>query len=211
MTITAVAYLRTSSATNIADNDSAARQRAAVHAYAASQGIAIVGEYYDMAVSGADRIDERAGFNAMLTYMAGNGARTIIVENASRFARDLVVQEVGYASLKSQGFMLIAADDPDAFTADTPTAIMVRQILGAVSQFEKASLVIKMKVARDRIRTATGRCEGPKQVAEPIRTLASMLHAEGLSLRAVSAKLALAGFVGPSGANYGAESIKRML
>ena len=25
----------------------------------------------------------------MLTYMRGNGARTILVENASRFARDL--------------------------------------------------------------------------------------------------------------------------
>ena len=29
----------------------------------------------------------------------GNGARTVIVETASRFARDLMVQEVGFAKL----------------------------------------------------------------------------------------------------------------
>jgi hypothetical protein len=52
------------------------------------------------AVSGADAIDARAGFAAMLKRIEGNGVRTIIVETASRFARDLMVQEVGYAMLK---------------------------------------------------------------------------------------------------------------
>lgn len=209
--ITAVAYLRTSSATNIADNDSGARQRSAIAAYAAAHGIEIVHEFWDMAVSGADRIDERKGFNEMLAYMAGNGARMIIVENASRFARDLIVQETGYMMLKSQGMMLIASDDPDAFTNDTPTAVLIRQILGAVSQFEKANLVAKMKSARDRQRAATGRCEGPKQAPEIARALAGEHKAAGLSLRAISARLAQAGFLAPSGEHYGAESIKRML
>ena len=39
---------------------------------------------------------------------------------------------------------------PDAFLDDGPTATMVRQILGAVSQFEKAMLVAKLKGARER-------------------------------------------------------------
>jgi DNA invertase Pin-like site-specific DNA recombinase len=61
----AVAYLRTSSATNVgADKDSDKRQRAAIEAFAKSAGCAIVGEYYDKAVSGADRIDQRPGFDA---------------------------------------------------------------------------------------------------------------------------------------------------
>lgn len=61
----------------------------------------------------------------------------VVVENAGRFARDLIVQETGYAKL---GITLIAADDPNAFTSDTPTATLVRQILGAVAQFEKPYL-----------------------------------------------------------------------
>ncbi len=50
--------------------------------------------------------------------------------------------------LARAGITLVAVDDPDAFTADTPTAVLVRQLLGAVSQFERATLVAKLKVAR---------------------------------------------------------------
>ena len=41
----------------------------------------IVGKYYDAAVSGADPVDQRPGFAEMLLQLAGNGAKTIIVES----------------------------------------------------------------------------------------------------------------------------------
>lgn len=162
----AVAYLRTSSATNVA-GDSSERQRQAIRQHATAAGLEVVQEFFDAAVSGADPLDQRAGFTALLAWCQEVGVRTIIVENASRFARDLIVQETGYALLKAQGFTLVAADDPDAFTADTPTARMVRQILGAVSEFEKANLVAKLRGARDRASVAAGcRIEGRKGYAE---------------------------------------------
>ena len=55
-----------------------------------------VREFYDAAVSGADPIDAREGFSDLLAYMSGNGARTILCESASRFARDLTVQLIGH-------------------------------------------------------------------------------------------------------------------
>ena len=88
----------------------------------------------------------------MLERLLSNGVHTIVVETANRFARDLMVQETGYAMLKERGIDLIAADRPDAFLDDTPTATMVRQILGVVSQFEKAMLVSKLRGARERKR-----------------------------------------------------------
>jgi DNA invertase Pin-like site-specific DNA recombinase len=69
--------------------------------------------------------------------------RTIIVETASRFARDLMVQEVGHAKLRERGIDLIAADNPGSFIDDTPTAKLVRQVLGAISEFDKAITVAK--------------------------------------------------------------------
>ena len=58
--VEAVAYLRTSSATNVgADKDSDKRQRTAIKAFARSKGFTIVGEFYDAAVSGADPIDPK--------------------------------------------------------------------------------------------------------------------------------------------------------
>ena len=53
--VQAVAYLRTSSATNIgADKDSDKRQRDAIAGFAKRAGFVIVDEFYDAAVSGAD-------------------------------------------------------------------------------------------------------------------------------------------------------------
>ena len=135
----AVSYFRTSSMTNVGeDKDTLKRQREAVAAFAKSAGYRIVGEYSDDGVKGADPVDQRPGFAAMLKRIASNGVRTIIVETASRFARDLVVQETGWRFLREAGINLIAADSPGAFLDETPTAVMIRQILGAVSQFDKA-------------------------------------------------------------------------
>ena len=144
--------------TNVGDDkDTLKRQRQAVAAFARRAGYDIIAEYSDDGVKGADPVDQRPGFAAMLNHIAGNGVRTIIVETANRFARDLVTQETGYGFLQGLGVTLIAADSPDAFLDDTPTAVLIRQVLGAVSQFEKAALVAKLKAARDRKKAKTGK------------------------------------------------------
>lgn len=59
----AIAYLRTSSATNVgADKDSDKRQRAAIEAYAKLGRLEIIEELYDADVSGADPIEIRRAF-----------------------------------------------------------------------------------------------------------------------------------------------------
>src|SRR5882672_6308534 len=164
--IHAVGYMRTSSAANVGEGkDSEPRQRAAIAAFAEKAGYVIADDdwYYDAAVRGTDSIDARVGFNAMLARIEGNGVRTIIVETANRFARDLMVQEVGFDRLKRTGIALIAADSPSAFLDDGPTSKLIRQILGAVAEFEKASMVAKLKGARERKRRATGKKVGGRK------------------------------------------------
>jgi hypothetical protein len=78
----------TSSPANVGqDKDSDKRQHQAIEAFA---GFEILGEFYDQAVSGADSLDQRPGFAAMLEQIAGTMGRTIIVETANQFARDLI-------------------------------------------------------------------------------------------------------------------------
>jgi DNA invertase Pin-like site-specific DNA recombinase len=218
---TAVAYLRTSSMANVGeDKDSAKRQREAIEGYAKTAAYAIVAEYSDEGVKGADPVDQRPGFAAMLERIAGNGVRTIIVETASRFARDLITQETGWRLLRDAGIVLIAADSPDAFLDDTPTAVMIRQILGSVAQFEKAMLVSKLRGARERKKRETGqKVEGRKthlekrpEVVALARTLARKKPKGGqLSLRAVSAAMAAQGFVNERGKPFHPQSIAEML
>ena len=66
----------------------------------------------------------------------------------------------GHDLLKSHGITLVPVDAPNHFQDETPTATMVRSILGAVSQFEKEALVLKLRKARERERREMGRCEG---------------------------------------------------
>jgi DNA invertase Pin-like site-specific DNA recombinase len=216
----AVAYLRTSSAANVGDEkDSDKRQRAAIAAYCKRAGFALVDEYYDKAVSGADRIDARPGFREMLQRLASNGAKTIIVESPDRFARDLAVQLAGHDMLKELGIAIIPASAPDFFIEDTPTAILVRQVLGAIAQFEKASAVAKLAAARKRKREREGRCEGRKplsltrpEVVALARKLRRRRPKSGqLSLRSVASELAARGFVNERGKPYAAKSVATML
>jgi DNA invertase Pin-like site-specific DNA recombinase len=80
--------------------------------------------------------------------------------------RALVGLERGHNMLKARGIALIAASAPTFFLEDTPTVVLVRQVLGAIAQFEKAGLVAKLAAARKRKRVATGKCEGRKSHGE---------------------------------------------
>jgi DNA invertase Pin-like site-specific DNA recombinase len=202
----AVAYFRTSSAANVA-GDSLPRQQEAVRTYAARHGLEIVAEFYDAAVSGADPVDQRPGFQAMINRIVGNGVRVILVEDPSRFARDLIVALSGYEYLKGLGVELVPVNAPDHFRDETPTATLIRQILGAVSQFEKAQTVAKLRAARLR----TGRLGGPPkptpEVIDALRRLPS-----GLTLAQAAERLAAAGLVSPrTGRPYSREAMRKMI
>jgi len=213
--VEAVAYLRTSSAANTGpDKDSDKRQRAAIVAFAKAHGYVIIGEFYDAAVSGADPIGERPGFKAMLERIASNGVRSIIVESPDRFARDLTVQLTGHDFLKSLGVSLIPATAPEFFTEDTPTAVLVRQVLGAIAQFEKTSLVAKLRAARERKIAAGKKCGGRRSYAEArpeVVALARELRAKRMSLRKISAELAVRGHLTANGKAYVATAVQSML
>ncbi len=119
------------------------------------------------------------------------------------------------------GVTLIAADSPTSFLDDGPTSKLIRQILGAVSEFDKAMIVAKLKGARDRARRARGKCEGRKSYAEraggeELVSVARQLRANPdggrlRSLRKVAAGLAERGYVTPSGRPYSASAVSSML
>lgn len=158
----ALAYLRTCSSTNVGEEtDSGKHQWAAIQAYARRAGFVILLPLYsDSAVSGPDPIDSRPGFAQMLAYLLNHTeVRTILVESAQRFAGNLIVRETGFRMLKGRGIDLVAVVHPESFTADTPTAVMVRQILGAVHQFQRTVLVSQLRAARERKRATRAKCQ----------------------------------------------------
>lgn len=219
--VQAIAYLRTSSASNVGtDKDSERRQRDAIATFAKAAGFEVVAEFYDAAVSGADPIQDRPGFAALLDRIEGNGVRVVLVEDASRFARELMAQELGITVLIQRGVRLLTTSGDDLTASDDPSRKMMRQIAGAFAEYEKARLVAKLKVARERKRKETGHCEGrrghnelrPVVVAEAKRLRrASPKTGERLSYREISARLAAAGHLNERGVPYNPKSVRAMV
>lgn len=191
----AIAYLRTSSDTNVgSDKDSDKRQRDAIQRFAAGNGYAIADEFYDADVNGDDEIMSRPGFRALVDRIAGNGVRVVIIESANRFARKLVTQELGIAALNRLGVTLLTASGENLSESDDPYRIAMRQMGGVFAELEKRVLLKRLKSGRENKKRLTGKCGGRQTVAEryPEATKRAKYFSryKGLSLRQISTALA---------------------
>jgi DNA invertase Pin-like site-specific DNA recombinase len=214
----AVGYMRTSAAVGAGtDSDSEKRQHLAISSYAAKADYELVKCWYDCGVSGVDEVIGRAAFNEMLAYVTENGIKTVIIESADRLARDLMIQMLAHDLLKKRGITLIAANAPEWFLEETNTAILVRQIMGSIYEFERKQIIAKLTAARARIRAIEGQCGGRLRIekADPAAVaIAKKLKNERKrcwSLRAIAAHLAGQGFTSKSGKDYAPSTIKAML
>jgi DNA invertase Pin-like site-specific DNA recombinase len=192
--VRAVSYLRVSSLGQV-DGDGFDRQRDAIADYASRQGIELVGEYRDEGVSGTIEGADRDGFNDLLARIAGNCVRLVLVERADRLARDLLVQETLLRALIRLGVRVVEAASGTDLTDETdPSRILIRQVLGAVAQHDKACLVAKLRKARQRRRAAEGRCEGRKPYGFRSTEVSGLgmisdLAAQGISARRIAQRL----------------------
>jgi len=154
------AYLRVSGKGQV-EGDGFTRQLKAIREYAAAHDTKIVNVYREEGVSGTKESADRPAWSELITALHSNGVRIVIVEKLDRLARDLMVQETIIADLRKHGFELVSVAEPDLMAND-PTRILVRQMMGAVAQYEKSQIVLKLRGARMRKRAKEGRCEGRK-------------------------------------------------
>jgi DNA invertase Pin-like site-specific DNA recombinase len=146
------------------DGDGFPRQRETIRKYTAEHGMRIVQFFEEKAVPGKTEWEQRPAWLAMLQKITDNGVRIILIEKLDRLARDLMVQEHIIADLRRRGITLISALEPD-LCVDDPTRKLLRQIMGAIAEYDRAMIVLKMRAARDRKRAATGRCEAASLTA----------------------------------------------
>lgn len=215
----AIAYLRTSSSANTgADKASAPRQREAIERCAKANGYTIVAEYYDEAVSGADLIEDRPGFRALLDRIAGNGVRTIIIEDPSRFARSMHAAVVGEALLKGLGVDVICANGEPLFEEEDDMRRAMSQIGMVFAELEKRKIVKRLRDGRDRKSERLGRRVegGSAQYSNDLLSEAKALYRKPRkgnrrTLRQISTALEEKGFTARSGKPYNANSVRQML
>ena len=167
-------YLRTSGPSQVgADKGGIPRQREAVKAFAKSHRLEIVQEFKDEGVSGARDAFDREGLTDLLVALKADGVKVVLVETATRLARDLVIQEILLAEFKKCNCKCFATDsgtDLSLVEDDSPTTKLIRQVLGAISEWEKSMLVQKLRVGRIRKRKLHGKCEGRRGIGQSTKT-----------------------------------------
>ena len=142
----AFSYLRVSGRGQVL-GDGFPRQREAIEKDAKTNGIVIEKEFRDEGISGTTELADRDGLTRLLERIASNGVRTVLVERSDRVARDLLVGEVILGQFRDLGVTMIEAASGNVLTADDgdATKVLIRQILGAVSQFDNSVIVSKLE------------------------------------------------------------------
>jgi DNA invertase Pin-like site-specific DNA recombinase len=158
----AVSYLRVSSEGQIS-GDGFPRQREKIQSYATQNAISILEEFRDEGVTGKMELEGREGLSKCLEYVRVHEIKIVLIEDSTRLARDMIVSEVVIREFQKIGVHVISASGGVDLTEgddSNPTAKLIRQILAAVSEFDRCCINIKLRVARERKRAATGKCEG---------------------------------------------------
>ena len=186
----AFGYCRVSSTGQSAeDRDGIPRQKEAISKYAAAHGLQIV-QWFADSITGTSDLDDRPALQALVTALVDNGVKLVIVEKVDRLARDLMVQESIIKDFQRRGFEIVSTMEPDLCSTE-PTRILIRQILGAFSQYEKTMIVAKLRGGRQRAKAKDpSRHEGRKPFGskageQEIVGRIFQLRGQGLSVRLI--------------------------
>lgn len=153
-------YLRVSGKGQVR-GDGFLRQFLAVRKYCEENGLRIVGVFRERGVSGTKELEDRPALSALFAALEDGGADGVVIERLDRMARDLMVQETIIEDMKKHAYKLFSVYEPD-LCSEEPSRILIRQIFGALAQWERAMIVLKLRGARQRMKQRHGRCEGRK-------------------------------------------------
>lgn len=168
MKSTAISYKRKSSASQ-RDNDGFPRQEKTIEDYASRHNITVVEKFLDDGISGTKSAYQRPGLSSALAFLTESDTKVLLVENASRIGRDLIISELIYSKCREIGVTVIccsSGQELSTINEQEPTQVLLRQLQSALAEWEKSMLVSKLKKARQSIRETAGRCEGKKPFGE---------------------------------------------
>src|SRR5262245_53418179 len=126
-------------------------QEQAIRGWAGAERQQIVAGFSDR-VSGAVPVHERPGLAAALRLIREGEAEAIVVYRLDRLARDLIVQEQLVAEIRRMGGQLFTTSPAEAHylddDPDDPSRKLIRQVLGAVREFESSMILLRLRNGR---------------------------------------------------------------
>lgn len=210
----AFSYLRVSGAGQI-EGDGFIRQSETISYYAAANGLTIEETFREEGVSGTKELDDRPALQELLLAIQDGDVRMVLIEKLDRLARDLMIQETILSDLRKRGVTVISVMEPDLCSND-PSRTLMRQIFGAIAQYDKAMIVLKLRGARQRMKARTGRCEGSKpfgasQDHRPVIDRILSLRTSGMAVDRIAAMLNHEGYKSKTGGKWYGSSVRNVL
>lgn len=208
-------YCRVSGRGQMADDrDGFPRQRESIQRWASLNDAEVV-RWFEDTITGKTDLEDRPQLWSMLTALSANGVRTVVIEKLDRLARDLMVQESILADCRRKGITVISVMEPDICSED-PTRVLLRQMMGAFAEYERKTIVLKLRGARQRQRAKSGHCEGRKPFGErpgerEVIDRMFKLHSERCGFLRITQQLNLAGIKTRSGGSWSVATVARIM
>lgn len=224
MQTVAVGYRRVSTREQAIDGYGLEVQERQIRDFAKSHGLRLAKIYSDAGESGGEGLDRRVGLAAALAEIKAGRASVLVIPRLDRLARDLLLQETIMASLRQGGATVLSVAEPD-IDGDDPTRTLVRQVLGAIAQYERAVIRGRM-MAGKAAKIASGgygggrpafgfRAEDRELVADPDEAAVIMrirsMRDQGHSLRQIAAALEAEGHKAKTGVRWHPMTVARVL
>jgi DNA invertase Pin-like site-specific DNA recombinase len=148
MTVKLIAYLRVSTDRQAEHGLGLAVQEQAIRAWAKEAGHRIVRWERDEGESGSNGLDSRLGLAAAFQELerANSIADGLVVYRLDRLARKLGSQITWIEQLESRGKQVISVTEPDV--GQDEMRVFVRQVMGAVAEYERAVINRRMQSGR---------------------------------------------------------------
>jgi DNA invertase Pin-like site-specific DNA recombinase len=149
-----VGYVRVSTSTQVEDGFGLAIQKTTVRDWCKANGHKLVTILCDEGISGAKELEDRPGLADALGMLRDKQAQGIVVPRLDRLARDLIVQETVLAEIRRVGGQVFSTSPAEASyltdDPDDPSRKMIRQVLGAVAEYERSMVVLRLRNGRRR-------------------------------------------------------------
>lgn len=124
-------------------------QRETIAAWAKANSHEIIVVYADEGVSGSNGLDTREGLLDALGALKRREVDGLVVYRLDRLARDLILQEQLLAEVKRMGGQLFSTSDGEAAylsdDVDDPSRKLIRQLIGAVNEYERAIIRLRLR------------------------------------------------------------------
>ena len=197
-------------------------RREALSSWCQAHGATLVEVYTDVGISGGAPLEKRPGLLAALSALIKG--RALLVLRRDRLARDTLTAAIAERMAQKVGASILSVTG--AGDGEGPEAPLMRTIIDAFAQYERALITVRTKTAMQRMRAKGERIgailysyqlaadgvhfiEAPSEQA--VIAIVRCLRAGGLSYRAIAAELNQRGLTNRAGGRFMATQVVHIL